>query len=959
MLPRSPATTFANIAAALLVGTVSLSAQNHCSPFSKWGMRRLSWSAGSTVTVGSLDGCSSAIALTFAHDATNGVAITQIGHAAAGSTARSPASTTPRCHQPASPPRCGRPFCRPVGSSTPSELSPANATNLCVWVDSRRAPRRAIFSWSGCCIPGVTAKSFFWFELHVKVSPFTPYRASFDVRMARVQNTNGSTPFTIDEVHAPIVHTLQPGDSQLARILVPSALNIPLPSANLSMRTWQLFNLAASLEHPARGQQMQFSALYAGDTTEIPDGNDVVSPHRKVLYFATEDNRGHFKFFNHSVVTGASGVSYRWNPVHYPTYGPTPWLNYYISPYSSVICALQAKSSAYWYDVAEHYRTFVRFRMGLTPMRSRFYRGNKDVVGDSVVVATSTLPIVHGDLGDVFSSFVDMGAHKQAVFTDPTTGNASPMFVEWQKWLKSGPGAPEDPIAPGLNPIPFDQTQSVVPKQPTASAQAEFVRGRGLGQNISVYTVPLLMNTTDWPSFDQGWLLRDRLGNLLPEEDGFVIDYGAEGVVDWLANVFYKNILDNSPGLGGVFFDTVGGRGSYLRYPQPGQPLFNLKYHGGTRYVKGGKRLFDAVRARIAASTPGSRHPDAPFIPTEAVQEFYAGRYDAAQHGLKPLPLQAQLSTFIDQLTSPGSTPPPVGASTGNPPLWNAVYHEYSRAEALGMMLSTRAVSVLLGGGQPADFASGRFGLTWDEWGNYNRMVHATMFIQGMKSSLFSYFYDFKDFSLLVDNAGTIGVRNPAIPQQGQLLAFLQRMHHATGRQCEAGQFLADGMMERPLEMPPFSLAGYDPTVVTTTVNPGVLAMQRTDPLPGVNQHFYEDPFTQFPYPMANVLHSVWRSSPYSRTLGLVFVNWTDQPAAWTGTFNPRLYAGFGDKFEVLGLRPDGGGVTGYQVGTGNGETTFHWGPAAGTLQLQHHGGGGPGPMPPRSVQVFLIRPRR
>ena len=70
--------------------------------------------------------------------------------------------------------------------------------------------------------------------------------------------------------------------------------------------------------------------------------------------------------------------------------------------------------------------------------------------------------------------------------------------------------------------------------------------------------------------------------------------------------------------------------------------------------------MLDLVRYRVGRNKKTRQHPDIPFLPTEAVQEFYTGRYDAAQHGIKPIPLQAQLSTFIDQLTSPGSAPPPV-----------------------------------------------------------------------------------------------------------------------------------------------------------------------------------------------------------------------------------------------------------------------------------------------------------
>jgi hypothetical protein len=540
-----------------------------------------------------------------------------------------------------------------------------------------------------------------------------------------------------------------------------------------------------------------------------------------------------------------------------------------------------------------------------------------------------------------------MGRHHQAVFKNPGTGKASPLFMEWQKWLKARPTDLEDPIGPGYNPVPFSMAESA-PQEPSETARDEIARARSLGMNVSVYTIPLLIDRDDWPSFDADWLLHDRMGHPIPDLGlgAFLTDLGNEAVPDWFANTMYRDIMDGTPDLGGIYMDTLGGSGSFLRYPAPGSPFFNFKYHGGTKYIEGGRRLLDMVRHQVGKNKQPHRHPDIPFVATEGVQEFYTGKYDAAQHGLKPLPLQTQLSVFIDQLTSPGLPPAPVEAQTGNPPLWNLVYHEYSRAEALGMMLSTRGVSALLGG--------------WEEWGNYNRLVHALMFIQGMKPTLFSYFYDFRDLSLLVENNGTVEVRDPSVPQQVQMLEFMQRMHESISRSWEAGQYLNHGAMERPLALPTLKLTatGFEPGEVTTTRNPAIPTFERNDQLLGVTKHFYEDPFTQaLIYPVANVLHSVWRASPLSSRLGLVFVNWSDQPAAWRGTFDPRLYDFFQSRFRVTGVAPAGGGVSTYPVGLGDGTTLLSWNTAGDGLKLQHHSQSSPGLMPPRSVQVFWIDP--
>src|SRR5690606_24721876 len=116
---------------------------------------------------------------------------------------------------------------------------------------------------------------------------------------------------------------------------------------------------------------------------------------------------------------------------------------------------------------------------------------------------------------------------------------------------------------------------------------------------------------------------------------------------------------------------------------------FHLRgYHGGTSYVAGAQQLFDLVRARIAMGKATNVHPDVPFIPTETVQEFYTGHFDFGQQGLKAFPMQMQLSRLFDALSGVPLTQPTPESANPSPPLWNAVYHEWARAEGLTVMLS-------------------------------------------------------------------------------------------------------------------------------------------------------------------------------------------------------------------------------------------------------------------------------
>ena len=54
------------------------------------------------------------------------------------------------------------------------------------------------------------------------------------------------------------------------------------------------------------------------------------------------------------------------------------------------------------------------------------------------------------------------------------------------------------------------------------------------------------------------------------------------------------------------------------------------------------------------------------------------------------------------------------------------------------------------------------------------------------------------------------------------------------------------------------------------------------------------DALTITGYPVASVLHGVWRAAPGDNRIGLVFINWTDTPAAWTGSCGSRRSAASG-----------------------------------------------------------------
>ncbi|MFO1055166.1 MAG: hypothetical protein U1F36_23355 [Planctomycetota bacterium] len=952
------------IVVGILACTVNApTAMAQCSPFTKFGMTRLNWTNGSTFVLGSTDNLDAAIALHFAYDATNTVALTAMDHRGKNS------DGTRTLFQFSTVPPAGvstalwKAVFRPVDADTPIEIGPSDAAYTSVWVDDPGAPRSALFQWFGATLPDPLSDSFFWMELKADIDPTQPWRVTWQSRLGRIARPNSTHHYTLDEVTAPIVHTAAPGNGLLSRVLVPIAQDSPLPAANLPLRLWQLIGYDLSFEHPARNQQLQFSALYSGDPTSLPIGSDLLSSWRKILYFGTEDAEGHYKRFLHKAETNGATISYRWATTYYPSYGLLPWINFHRSPYPVVMEALQAQSDSFWYDCTQRYRRFVERDMHLTRIADPCYALNPDFPRAAPFVANSNAQaLAAAPLTSLYPDYTAHALRLRKVF-DGADGRALPTFMEWQKWLKGDPlnppvpsAIPEDPIGPGYNPKPYSGAAEAV-QEPPSYVLDEIAHAHAVGLNTSVYTVPLVMNRNDWPGFLDQWLLRQRNGDYYPVAAGSpfrIVDFGATGVPGWMTNNLFDDIFDTAPGLGGVFFDLLSGSGSFLRYPAGGvdeNPIHLRGYHGGTAYVAGTQSLFDQVRARIAAGKTTQMHPDIPFLPSETVQEFLAGRYDFGQQGLKSFPMQMQLNTLFDLLSGVPSIAPE--ASNPSPPLWNAVYHEWSRAEGLTVMLSVLGVNgPFLGGGQ---FDPAFPGLTWQRWGDYMRFVHALWWFQGSKPTSFQYLSGYGQYDLLVDDGvGGVKVRNPEIPQQQQLVDFLRELHHALDRHDEAGKFLNTGRMERPLQTP----WAYDPLSILQSIGPSSDVATFVSPQsPGV-RHFYERFFSTQPYAVPHVFHAVWRSVETGE-LGIVFVNWTDQPAWWKGLFDPSQYDGFASgAFDVHGIAPSGANVSEYLVGQGQGPTLLAWNPAAGGIALRHHDDAVPGLMPPRSVQVFVVRPR-
>ena len=941
----------ANRLAALATATViAAGAGAQAVPWPRLGLQKLQgWSPASVLTIGDAEHGAAGIALTFRGDAAVGAVLQRIAHRG---TRKDGAVTW--IEYLAEPPAgqskaLWHAVLRPESSDEPFVSTPAMAGSFEVWTDATGS-RDALFAWDGLTLPGAP-DSRFWFELRVTVDPVPGNRAVWLSRMGRV-TVPGTERWSVDEVHAPIVHARHAGDVRLSRILVPASLNSPLPVSNLSVWTWQLAQYRLLFDHPARHQQMQFSTLYCADPTQVTLPDRVLSGHRKLLYLSTEDAEGWFKRFRHEIVADATGAYYRWAPIYFPRHPPSPWRNTFAAPYPVVTCALQARTDAWWYDAAAEYREFVRRDARLTRIDDPACMLNRDYAGASVFMPCSTVGFVHPDPAAVFQAYTDEALRLRGLLKD-ASGAPAPVFMEWQKWLEgSAVGSPypsigpEDPIGPGFNPLPSAEGAGY--QHPTVAARTQVARAHAGGVNVSTYLLPPLIQNDHWTSFRDEWFLRLRNGDYHPVGTlpGRLVDFGPEPVANWFRTNLFDDVLRQTPQLGGLYLDTLGGQGSYLRYePAETHRNFRLRYHGGKDFVRGVANTLVAARQRVAQDKGAPVHPNVPFILTEAVQEGLTGTYDFAQHGYKPLPMQLDLNQLIDLFFG---VPPLPDSSAPSPPLWNLVYHEWSRAEAVGLPLNSVGVAGALGGGQTNPAFPG---LDWTQWANYQRVMYALPFVQGMNPFTIPYFYGLEPYNLLTGSGGAVAVRDPGNPAQVQLVEFLRVLHGALARNADAGQFLRGGLAERPLQMP----TAYFPGSVSQSLSPSFFAGALTDGSLGTRA-FYEDGFTLLPYPMAHVLHTVWRRQSGEPVLGLVFVNWSDVPSAWEGTFDPSCYPGLPSDFVVEGLAPAGGGVTRYEVGRGSGTTVLAWNPGQPGLRLRHHTQASAGLMPPRSVQVFLLR---
>src|SRR5690606_22281391 len=143
---------------------------------------------------------------------------------------------------------------------------------------------------------------------------------------------------------------------------------------------------------------------------------------------------------------------------------------------------------------------------------------------------TNIASAVYPSVSDVFAKYLDQGRLLEAVFQDPATGQPSPLFMEWQGWLNPPVTFPGSIVGPGFNPQPFTGNESA-PLEPSDAARAAIATARQEAMNISVYTVPLVIDRDAWPSFDPGWLLRDRNG--IPIQSGDFVDFGYPEVPLW------------------------------------------------------------------------------------------------------------------------------------------------------------------------------------------------------------------------------------------------------------------------------------------------------------------------------------------------------------------------------------------------------------------------------------------
>lgn len=806
-----------------------------------------------------------------------------------------------------------------LADGTTGTVSPKDAATFEAWDVSDlyglAAPPHVVqFVWRGIPIPLATG--------YDRIAVTLQVRQDTNDKLTRwyvtVTKENGSSA-SIEHIDAPILWVKGPAlpvgvESHLVgqkrtRVLVPASIHARMPAhaPNTDLWTWATNGYvtddgeAFRSRHPNPGQPLQFAAVGSMNN----DGGAPDPGYRKFLYFGTEDAAGWIKDYRYKGLSRATGTEawVRLSVRHYPEFrhlggadnsggreSECTW------PYATVTGALKVQTDHFWWDICDLYRQRM-IAIGAVPpvIESNARLASKINRQPTLFVPTIMVGFWSSISGSTLYEKLYRYYRTLAFALSNPHVNPANGYLHLQSWLLGGLGVTN----PG-NPIRTHPTHRADDglAEMLAAAFADGVRVSGYSR---AWELP----------DERGWRplspIFDRDGTQAVDPTlGKKYDPGATEYGTWWA----RNVASQMRELGfrGEYIDSLGGNTPALSYP----PALEHRQHGG-HYGRDGKlHLVDSVRT-VFGDTDG-------MLGTEAAEELFSYAMDVVQEHYIWYPWHMDLAESTVRGVG-AVTHLPIEARLMSPPLWMAVWHEYSPAQHVGLPFTNAPL------GTNADWfpSGGATGLSAAELRDVWAFLQAAIFTNGSRSGFVSVQEDFdrsdanvqawsgvsNALALLGEGERSLIVNTTKDPSQvGITVCAWLRDLFAAQLRAHAGQFTMFGRLLRPLVV--------DPAVAGTSTNPiSVLSDAKVNwsgssgnriwgMLPTLYTPVTGIPAAQFlwaldaGFSVFDVLHSMWRSP--EGLAGLVLVNWTNANATWFGTLDASLYADIPATFDVVKL---------------------------------------------------------
>ncbi|MCB9870691.1 MAG: hypothetical protein H6837_12600 [Planctomycetes bacterium] len=795
--------------------------------------------------------------------------------------------------------------------------------------------------WRGVAAPGAhDADSLIVTQL-VTLGP-DARDASWRTSVTRERGASASIDFVDSPrltVRGPVAP--QPGESHLeaqkrARVMVPVSTNFELrvgsdvatalafSEASAPLYFWARSETVATLPHPNR-QQQQFSALYATDSRDA-------GSFRQVLYTATEDGEGYLKGFVHEGLmievdsrdelgqpVTEELACYGWSARYLPTYEDvlqdpperTQHGNTFVAPYPAVTGALIAKTDDIWFDAAERYREFIATSgMWGSPIAQRTDRSALDrgalwiAAIDRHDTPEARASVLADRLGHaMYRGFFAVARTLQAAVRE--NGREPRCFVHWQNIRRDGRSAQtvDLPIAASID----------------YGAEAINRMAQEHGISTSVYVLPTGAILASQPNLlrvlPPQFVAYDRNGEpandplFLPDSfdvgEPYVlpIDYGTPATRTFFFEHMYRPLLEDY-GFRGFYTDVFSGGGVEPYYDPPPPLPPGHPAHGGKHNVEGKRVLLDTIRSAMRELGEAGGDPESYFGVGEGAEEFLQDRYDLTNVGYRLhaghlMLAEPRLVGLLGEAA--GFEGVPALARQMNPPLWNAVHHEWAPAQRQNAAFSN------IGLATNRRFRSASSGLSPEEMFDVHALTMALVLMEGGHPAFIHYQELESPLCRLAQDGETVEVDRDVDPTGVGLdiVGLFRQLHRFLVGTM--GEYVLRGRMERPLQR-------GDPRETDSRSNPigllnPLLGKVAPEQVGSVGPALYglAPYFTGLiDFTVFDVLQSVWRAP--GGELAIVLMNWTGDAGEFAARFDPSLYGLDADvAYRLRTVREDSG----------------------------------------------------